>query len=81
MDRLDPNNAENAERIRAMILSDNLSDYGSVDDKMNPKRIMRNQEKIIRRVQKTQSQKMIAAMKWTLLTIVSLEKTRPSVVR
>jgi hypothetical protein len=81
MDRLDTSNAEDAERIRAMILSDNLSDYGSVDDKMNPKRIMRNQEKIIRRVQKTQSQKMIAAMKWTLLTIVSLEKTRPSVVR
>jgi hypothetical protein len=32
MDRLDPSNAEDAEGIRAVILSDNVSDDGSTDD-------------------------------------------------
>jgi hypothetical protein len=30
---LDPSNAEDAERIRAMILSDYVSDYDSIDDR------------------------------------------------
>jgi hypothetical protein len=32
MDRLDPSNAEDAEHIRKMILSEDVSDNGSVDD-------------------------------------------------
>ena len=32
MDHLNPSNAEDAERIHAMILSDNVTDNGSIDD-------------------------------------------------
>jgi hypothetical protein len=80
-DHLYPSNAEDVNHIHALILSVDVSDMIALITGCNPLKIIWNPEKVTWRGQKKYCQIITAAMKWMLLTTVSLEMTRQSGVR
>jgi len=70
-------NAEDAEWIRAIVLFDEVSDDDSIDDGTECDGNYVELGEVTRRVQKKLRRKIIAAMKWTLLTAVVIGKDKP----
>jgi hypothetical protein len=66
VDRFYPSNAEDVERIRAVILSDDVM-MTSLMTERNPMEIMLSREKVSRRMQNTLRRMIIAAMKITFI--------------
>jgi hypothetical protein len=69
-------NTEDAERIRAIVLSDEVSDDDSIDDGTECDGNYVKPGEVSRRAQKKLRRKIIAAMKWTLLTAVVTGKDK-----
>jgi len=76
MDRLCCSSADDAERIRAMTLSDDVSDDYSTDDGTEC-----NGEYVEPRDRDSESAKDVTSDDQALMTLVSLEKTRRSAIR
>jgi len=75
LESLDRSNAEDAERIREVVLYDYVSDDFSTSDMTESDEDYVEAREVTRRTQKTLRRRMmIAAMTWTLLTIVSIRK-------
>jgi hypothetical protein len=65
-----PKYCRRRERIRTVILFDDVSDGYSFDDGRNSMTFMCNRQKLIRSVQKTQRRIIIAAVKWMSVTVI-----------